>query len=328
MISVVIPIYNAEHYLHRCIESILNQSYNDQELILVNDGSTDNSLSICEKFATKYDKVLFINQKNSGAAAARNAGIKIARGEYITFVDADDYIDDGYFEQMAQIAIVHEPDVIISNIKTTGSIHPSNNELIPKDRLISKEEIKTKILQQYYGGDMTSIPSMWNKFYKTELLKANGLLIDETRVRAEDYWFNFNVFKAAQTCYAISEAYYHYNTSTDGSVMKTFRPDQFEGYLETRSSLLLHNKDLQLPIDYVRWNSEFINNTHEFILMAVKKKKWYLIRDILQNDEFNTAMKNYAPPSLHARFIKNAQLNQLYFFSKIIYQIWALRIRN
>ena len=104
-LSIIVPIYNVEKYLPRCIESILNQTFKDFELILVNDGSTDSSYEILKEYENKYDNFRVINQKNGGLSAAKNAGIKIAKGEYIAFLDSDDYLDKNFLETLYNMAV-------------------------------------------------------------------------------------------------------------------------------------------------------------------------------------------------------------------------------
>ena len=104
LISVIIPVYNVEKYLRRCVESVLNQTYVNLEIILVDDGSLDKSKSICDEFAQKYERVKVIHKKNGGLSSARNAGIELATGEYIGFVDSDDDVDPCMYEKMCEVA--------------------------------------------------------------------------------------------------------------------------------------------------------------------------------------------------------------------------------
>lgn len=114
LISVIVPIYNVEQYLERCILSILNQTYHNYELILVNDGSTDGSLDICKKYAKKFSGIIVVDKKNGGLSDARNAGLKMARGEYITFVDSDDLVVPNYLEILINVSQKTEADIVFS----------------------------------------------------------------------------------------------------------------------------------------------------------------------------------------------------------------------
>lgn len=325
-LSIIIPIYNAENSIARAIESVLSQDISEFELILVNDGSTDESLSICENIAKKNSKIILINQENSGPAKARNSGIKKSSGGYVTFLDADDYILDNYYCTMLAIAKKYNPDIIISNINLIGKENSILNNVLPKEKLLSKQEIKSHVIANYYGGGLGNIPSLVNKLYKREFLERNHILIDETRVRAEDYWFNFYAFLYAESCYAINAAFYNYKTLVDGSIMKSFRENQYNGFIKTREELLENNNELEFEIDYQKWDTEFINNTNEFILLAIKNNRWDLVNQILNDNTFNKCFKNYTVNNLHNRIIKKSQQNSLYIISKFIYKLWSTKI--
>ena len=117
MISIVVPVYNVEKYLHKCVDSILNQTFQDFELILVNDGSTDGSATICETYAATNEKVRVIHKKNGGLSDARNVGIANAIGEYVTYIDSDDYISKEYLEVLQQLLISNNADIAVGGIQ-------------------------------------------------------------------------------------------------------------------------------------------------------------------------------------------------------------------
>src|SRR5690606_6348044 len=129
--SIIIPIYNAEKYLVRCIQSILDQTYQNFELILVNDGSQDNSLSISERYAKKDDRIKVVSQKNQGVSSARNRGIELAKAEYVTFIDSDDFIASDYLKIFSSDAEIHNADIMIS-----GTIIKYEKSLKQKDIII------------------------------------------------------------------------------------------------------------------------------------------------------------------------------------------------
>ena len=126
LVSIVVPIYNAENYLTKCIYSIIKQTYKNIEIILVNDGSTDNSLKICETFALNDKRIIIISQKNMGVSTARNIGINVAKGEYISFVDSDDTIEDNYIQELVDNSNSGKVDVVIcgyNDIYTNNKSH-------------------------------------------------------------------------------------------------------------------------------------------------------------------------------------------------------------
>lgn len=328
IISIVVPIYNVEKYLSRCIESILAQTYKQLEIILVNDGSIDNSLILCKKYQNLDARIKVIDQPNAGPANARNNGIKIAQGNYIGFVDSDDEIKIDFFEKLASAAISTKADVICSDIiLETKNGHTSvlKNEL-PKNKIIDKAEIKNLVLQNYYGGELGNIASMCNKLYKTTFLKENNLLIDESRIRAEDYWFNFYAFSKANSCLVIDYAGYLYKVSNGCSVMKSFRENQFEGFLRTRRELEAANEILKLNINQVGWDTQFINNSNEFILLAIKNKRLDIVHEILKNKDYREALRNYKTINLHTKLIKFFNKFSFDFFTIQIYKLWSTKL--
>ena len=122
-ISVVVPIYNVERYLKRCIDSIINQTYDNLEIILVNDGSKDSCLNICNEYKKKDERVIVIDQPNAGLSGARNSGIEIATGEYISFIDSDDYIHKDFYKEMLSTAVKEKSDNANKKIMNILKIH-------------------------------------------------------------------------------------------------------------------------------------------------------------------------------------------------------------
>ena len=239
-ISIVVPIYNVANYLSRCIESIINQSYLNIEIILVNDGSTDNSLSICEEYAILDPRIIVLNQKNRGLAGARNSGLNIASGEYIGFIDSDDKIDSEMVLSFVTIFEKMSPDVILSNILQYEQGNTKYNIIrndIPYNTGFSKKEIEQYLLKPYYGEEMGIIPSCCTKMYNISFLKSNKLSFDESLKRAEDYWFNFFVFKKASCAFIIDKAFYHYYAN-EGSMIRTFRESDFKHYLNSHIKII------------------------------------------------------------------------------------------
>ena len=115
LISVIIPVYNVEQYLSKCLDSVVNQTYKNLEVILVDDGSTDNSGKICDEFALKDNRIIVIHKSNGGLSSARNEGLKFAKGQYVGFVDSDDYIEIGMYEKLLEVSLKYGSDVVCSN---------------------------------------------------------------------------------------------------------------------------------------------------------------------------------------------------------------------
>lgn len=201
MISIIVPVYNCEENLERCVKSILNQSEKDIELILVDDGSTDTSPQICDKFAKENSNVKVIHQENGGVSKARNAGIEAAQGEYLQFVDSDDYLDSKMCKTMKEIIEKDQSELVI-----TGFHHwYIGKDVIkcPSEKLTSPTEMKTfgtAFLELYEQGFL-NMP--WNKLYKKEKIKEH---FPENLSLGEDLLFNLNYLKQLKTSETISFA--------------------------------------------------------------------------------------------------------------------------
>ena len=169
LISIIIPVYNVEAYLQKCLDSVISQIYRNIEIILVDDGSTDNSGKICDEYAEKDERINVYHQQNGGVSRARNVGLEVAKGQYISFVDSDDYIDCELLQQVVTKANHQEFDIIIfgyNEIKTSG-IYP-----IPIDPDIMLHNKRETILEDVLTDRIPNF--LWNKIYK----KNYGILLD------------------------------------------------------------------------------------------------------------------------------------------------------
>lgn len=212
LVSIIVPVYNVEQYLIRCVDSILNQSYKNIEIILVNDGSTDQSLEVCKVLEKKDSRIKVINQQNLGLSEARNAGLKYATGDYIGFVDSDDYIENRMIENLLLNAEKNNADVSCGRafIHSRDGIvrHPNNN---PKEiiTIFNKEEL----INSYLNGPITM--AAWDKLYKKETL--NGIYFDKN-IFNEDADFILKLCLANKKFVCDSRKYYHYVKRNEGSL--------------------------------------------------------------------------------------------------------------
>lgn len=171
LVSVIIPIYNVEQFLSRCLDSVINQTYKNLEIILVNDGSSDNSLEICEDYAKKDNRIKIVNKNNGGLSSARNAGLDICKGKYISFIDSDDWVSLDYIDILYENIVDNEADIsIVDFITKTDSNNNSNIE--------NKNQIncylQPEILQKSLFYELPSIACA--KLYKSELFKHNRFI--------------------------------------------------------------------------------------------------------------------------------------------------------
>ena len=171
-LSIVVPIYNSEKYLNECIESIVNQTFDDFELILVNDGSKDNSLLICKQWGKKDKRIKIIDKENGGVSSARNAGIKIANGEYIGFVDSDDYINECMYEKLIGAIEKGNADISICKRVIPGRERNYGHDY-PVRECFTFKSSKGKWKKMFYQGDLETFVT--NKLFKSAFLKESGV---------------------------------------------------------------------------------------------------------------------------------------------------------
>lgn len=232
LISVIVPVYNVEQYLERCVKSILNQTYKNIEIILVDDGSPDGSPRLCDSIAKKHSNVCVIHKPNGGLSSARNTGIDKAKGTYISFVDSDDYIEEGMIQRLYQLIKMHEAEVAMIKY-----IEVNDSTVIPK----VKETQET-----VYMGEAAEAAFLELKIDSVCVALYSKTAIGTTRFpvgrTSEDIPFNFEVFRRIKRfVYAPEQRYYYYyniNSISNGCLDKnmfnylSYRKDIYEYYLD------------------------------------------------------------------------------------------------
>ncbi|MGL5056237.1 MAG: glycosyltransferase family 2 protein [Fusobacteriaceae bacterium] len=222
-ISVIIPVYNTEKYLRRCLESIINQSLKEIEIIIVNDGSPDGSSKIIDEFSQKDKRIKVINKKNGGLSSARNVGLKKAVGEYIFNIDSDDWIEQNYFIEMYSKAKKDNLDIVISDFFLdwdNGKIDYIKEFDISETDFVSGEEYVTNFI----AGKI--FPSVWNKMFKNSLYKDNNIEHPEYISFGEDLATTPRLGYCAKKIGKLNKAYIHYiqnpGSITNDGVMKKY----------------------------------------------------------------------------------------------------------
>lgn len=209
-VSVIVPIYNVEKYLSKCLISLLSQTLTDIEIICVNDGSTDNSLKILEEFAKNDNRLKVLSQKNMGLSIARNNGIEVATGEYIGFVDSDDWVDLDFFEKLYNAAKENDCDIAVAGFKRCGRIIKTTKIKFDEVRVYSTINEKTVV---------ASVPEynyVWNKIYKRD--KWN-FKFPEGRI-FEDMVFTIKALYYLKNMVTVPNVYYYYRRRINSLVMK------------------------------------------------------------------------------------------------------------
>lgn len=200
-ISVIIPVFNCEKFLGRCLSSIVNQTFKDLEIIVINDGSTDNSKNIIESFDD--NRIKYYYQNNSGISATRNKGMKLANGEYISFIDSDDWLDNNYFEKMYSTAIKYNADIAVSGIIR---LHKAHKKYILK---FDKETVTDNIIEKIELCGVPEKSYVWNKLYKADVLKNSNIKFAVNRLY-EDVLFTPQILNESGYLITVPNTYYYY----------------------------------------------------------------------------------------------------------------------
>lgn len=216
MISVIVPIYNSEKYIAVCLDSILAQTYRDLEIILVDDGSTDDSMLICNSYALKDNRIRMIRQENGGSTKARKTGLEAARGEYISFVDSDDWLEDCFYERLYELLLENKADMVVSGcwVESGDERKVLTNrfeEGLYKDRDL--QEVIYPQMMYYRDGSFFSwgiLPYLWNKLFKREVIETCIYQMDSRIYDGEDVACVFDACLRANSIYMDNHAYYHY----------------------------------------------------------------------------------------------------------------------
>ena len=331
-VSVVMPVYNAEKYLAKSIESMLGQTLKEIELILVNDGSKDNSLKICEEYKNKDNRVTVIDKKNEGACIARNTGIEKARGKYIQLIDADDYIENNMLKEQYNLAERTNAEVVMCGMKF--DVHQKNGQVVTseshyKDMVLkSQDEIKPIFMDLF---DNLLFNYTHNKLYNAQFLKSNDLKFIEWLPIDQDTNFNIDVFKKLNKLTISTKLYYHYVKTFDETIVTRYHVNKF------KVRTFRYDRLKQLLMDWGIYNEEnrkklasmYIHHViecfeiynHEKCNLSVSEKKREIgkVLDAKQVKECMNVldMANSAYTNMVFKAMKANSINRVYIVSQL-----------
>lgn len=226
-VSVIIPVFNAEKYLKECLNSLIAQTLTSCEFIFVNDGSVDSSQSIIENYQKKDQRIVLINQENNGVSVARNNGIAIASGEYLGFVDADDYIEFDFFEKMYVAAKHAHLDIVTSNfnVETAGVIY-KNTPIFPIEIPFDSSYIQQNIIPYFILND--GLNTACNKLYKKQFINSKNILFPIGVAHGEDGFFNLKAFNQATKVLFLDYNGYFYREVKGSATRNIYAKNYFE----------------------------------------------------------------------------------------------------
>lgn len=227
LISVIVPVYNVEKYVGRCLTSIINQSYTNLEIIVVNDGSTDKSLAVCEEYAAKDNRIKLISQENKGLSGARNTGLRHYTGEYVSFVDSDDWIHRNMIEYMFNVFISHDVEMSLC-----GNLHVSE-EMVKDERYVEKDcKIFTSnsFMELFLNETFTAC---WSRLFRKDVIK--GIQFPEG-LNCEDFIYMYEVVRRIKKDVGLVELplYYYFCNRPDSIVNNSFGIRKFDQYYSAK----------------------------------------------------------------------------------------------
>lgn len=304
LVSIIVPIYKVEKYLERCLNSIINQTYTNIEIILVDDGSPDSCGEICEKYKKIDSRIKVVHKQNEGLGMARNSGLEHIDGEYVAFVDSDDWVAQSYIEDMLLAITNNNSDFVISGYieeRTNGNIIKYNSPREKMENYGSNEIVEEVLLpilgsSPNYKNDIEIQMCVWTNLYKTSIIKENNLqFVNERHFLSEDLFFNIDYIMHCKKVSIISNCNYHYKVN-EVSLTNSYRQDRF--ILLTN----LYKREIEILKLYGIYEKASLRINRTFIMKARNAIR------ILVNSKNETFPKRYK--ALHS-FLNNDVLIEI-----------------
>ena len=296
-VSIIIPIYNNEKYLMESIDSVLNQTFQDFEIISINDGSTDNSLKILEEYAKKDSRIKIVTQENKGAGSARNEGLKLAKGEYLAFLDGDDFYNLDFLEKMLKKSIDTNSDIVICRANRfdteTGETSKINYSLktnfLPEKDVFSYKDIPDKIFNIAQNWN-------WNKVFKRDFIEKNNIKFQEI-YRTNDLYFTCCALVLAKRISTIDECLVNYRIGMIENSQNTnilYPLDFYKAFSKLREFLVEKNIYKEVKESYISWALEgCIYNIKSVKDRAIQKQIYdKIIEDGSRELDFKNILEN------------------------------------
>ncbi|MBK9150479.1 MAG: glycosyltransferase family 2 protein [Saprospiraceae bacterium] len=304
LVSIIVPVYNARSYLSQCIESVIHQSYPHWELLLINDGSTDGSLQICRQYACTDSRVKVTDIPNGGVSNARNIGIENAEGEFLMFIDADDWIEPDTLVKCIEFQTNDRADIVLFNyVKIAGHSRTGNEYFYkyargnPNPEQIKKRSVGLSGEELKHPTKTDALNTPWAKLYKKSVI-GNIRYIERSKVGMEDVLFNIEVFQSAQSFSFIEDSFYNYRLDNPDSLTKTDTKHlglKFENLFSHIENSSFYNASLD----------EYFNNRVSCSLINIclsltnKNNRtdiytdWKYLNSVLNSARYKNALKNF-----------------------------------
>lgn len=345
-VSVIVPVYKAEKYLNRCVDSIRNQTLEDIEIILVDDESPDNSPAICDEYAKTDFRIKVIHKKNAGAGLARNSGLEIATGEYVGFIDSDDYIDSYMYEDLYNSAKKYDGQLIISGMRFVGGNVFANDGTDEEKNCFDGEvffpEDKIKDLLLGFVGAFPHEPedlrygaSVCKNLYSRQVIEDNNIrFLSEREIMSEDALFTMDFVQFIKAAVGVPGVYYNYFRN-DSSTSKSYNKDRLEQtiiYLKTVESHIesyVSKQEYQIYLDRITQAYARVLCSQEIMYARENKIKFLELRKKLKKicttDEIEGTLKNYPWYKLP---VKQAVFAFTMKYKLYLLQVFVVALRN
>ena len=341
LVSIIVPVYNAEKYLSVCIDSILNQTYENIEIILIDDGSTDKSAQICDEYTAKDKRVMVVHKKNGGVSAGRNDGLMAANGQFIMFVDSDDWIDSETCKTAVSAMAESDADVVMWTYISENKGNQSPKIIFSSDTFFKGADVKEKLHRRLFGlmGEELAHPELadslcpvWGKLYKKELILDNNIsFVNLSEIGTyEDGLFNIEVFSNVEKAVYLNKFLYHYRRENTSSVTSGYRKYLFEKWQHLFDLMQEYIDKNNLPDDY----QTALNHRIALSILGLGlnimscdgkvTEKIKMIKEIIKSDRYKNAYKDlcftYFPVhwKMFYRFAKQGNAVGVYFLLKVI----------
>ena len=332
LVSIIVPVYNSEEYIFNSINSILNQTYKNIEIIIINDGSTDRTNEILNEIALKDKRIVYVNQKNIGVSETRNKGIQLSKGEYITFMDSDDTVEPEYIEKLIEEVLKNEFDIVAcgyTDISKYGIV--KLNDFYINNTILSKDEFIKRILNGVGG-------TVWGKIFRRNIIIENNIKMKQNIYMCEDMIFVLEYAMKCNKYGAINEKLYNYNRLNENSISAMVNMQYYNNLIVVISEIqkiLEENNYEKSYVDSILCNRvqsmsiSFLIMQHDKKHNYSKKQKIENIKIILNNKYNNLYKSKFVGKALRDKLmislIKKNDVKYLNYYSMLLYNIQTIK---
>jgi len=341
-VSIIVPVYNVEKYIHKCLLSLKEQSYSNIEVLMVNDGTKDNSEEICKQFRNEDERFILLSKENGGLSSARNYGLEYATGDYICFVDSDDYVMPDFVKNFVEK--IDDVDVVIS--KYTFDDREIGKVYVPyKSQALNKKysgeektrEITKRLMFDCLDGDFEikdSIMPVWKNMYRRDFIEKERIRFkSEREVYMEDFLFNLEAYGKATSVKVIEDAeYVHINLK--GTLSQSYRKNMFEMQITNYNcavSVLNEIYGKTMAEEYNKKLPYIIAYSAFKVVQCGYKEALHNLKEIIQSDIYSEVVANYKKPifspayiNMIYGFLRRKMRRSIYFSVRVMYMLKSI----